>query len=342
MSAAQAALSTRVCGSPAVDGYAHVKPDCLEASPTAKWWREYKPKPEDLDIHIERGADYDGLAGGRQGGVCDCSAASRQYVGEGCMTAVQPARRDVPPAHLETYTAAPSNRAAMFSHPCSGLGNRQHKGEHRGVRRGVSAPRAQGGRYALCAACAAAACCCPPLLAAARRLAAGWAPTLAASSLFSFAAARCNRPPLPAAGVFSRLPCNAFAWCGHEKCFEPDAHTHSKGDCWCVPCVCSCAGLPPQASPPPHQFSPSARTAANIPSTIPAPLLLQAEIHGSPSQPGGEHAGAAEQGSAAAAPHGARRGAVARRRDPASWRGAHKRHLEPPARLVMALMLCSL
>ena len=29
----------RVCGSPAVDGYAHVKPDCLEASPTNKWWQ---------------------------------------------------------------------------------------------------------------------------------------------------------------------------------------------------------------------------------------------------------------------------------------------------------------
>ena len=120
----QRLMQMRVCGSPAVDGYAHVKPDCLEASPTNKWWQvgaagwvapsiptdlkravhapgcnrlalwlqrygrcshphpidnlipaclprllgarcwqETKPKPDDLDIHIERHADYDGLAG---------------------------------------------------------------------------------------------------------------------------------------------------------------------------------------------------------------------------------------------------------------------------------------
>jgi hypothetical protein len=29
-------MSTRVCGSPAVDGYAHVNATCLEQSPTAK------------------------------------------------------------------------------------------------------------------------------------------------------------------------------------------------------------------------------------------------------------------------------------------------------------------
>ena len=59
----QAILELRVCGSPAVDGYAHVKPECLQASPTNQWWQEHKPKPDDLDIHIERAADYDGLAG---------------------------------------------------------------------------------------------------------------------------------------------------------------------------------------------------------------------------------------------------------------------------------------
>lgn len=31
--------------------------------------------------------------------------------------------------------------------------------------------------------------------------------------------------PCRAAGVFSRLPCNAFAFCSEDKCFEPDAHT---------------------------------------------------------------------------------------------------------------------
>ena len=35
-----------------------------------------------------------------------------------------------------------------------------------------------------------------------------------------------------AAGPFSRLPCTAFSWCSQQTCFEPDAHTHSFGDCW--------------------------------------------------------------------------------------------------------------
>lgn len=34
------------------------------------------------------------------------------------------------------------------------------------------------------------------------------------------------------AGPFSRLPCTAFSWCSQQTCFEPDAHTHSLGDCW--------------------------------------------------------------------------------------------------------------
>lgn len=63
MSKVQQLLETRVCGSPAVDGYAHVEPPCLEGSPTNKWWQENKPRPDDLDIWIEREADYDGLAG---------------------------------------------------------------------------------------------------------------------------------------------------------------------------------------------------------------------------------------------------------------------------------------
>ena len=39
VSAVQKILETRACGSPAVDGYAHVKPECLEASPTNQWWQ---------------------------------------------------------------------------------------------------------------------------------------------------------------------------------------------------------------------------------------------------------------------------------------------------------------
>jgi hypothetical protein len=43
--ALQLVFTTRVCGSPAVDGYAHVKPQCLRESPTAQWWYNAKPDP---------------------------------------------------------------------------------------------------------------------------------------------------------------------------------------------------------------------------------------------------------------------------------------------------------
>lgn len=43
----------RVCGSPAVDGYAHVDPKCLDESPTAKAWRK---------LHAEGGSSGAGLA----------------------------------------------------------------------------------------------------------------------------------------------------------------------------------------------------------------------------------------------------------------------------------------
>ena len=44
-----------------------------------------------------------------------------------------------------------------------------------------------------------------------------------------------SQPPCPAcahAGPFMNLPCNAFAFCPDDVCFEPDAHHHTKGDCW--------------------------------------------------------------------------------------------------------------
>ena len=37
---------------------------------------------------------------------------------------------------------------------------------------------------------------------------------------------------LQRAADYAPLPCNAFAWCSEEVCFEPDAHKHSLGDCW--------------------------------------------------------------------------------------------------------------
>ena len=48
-------LSVRVCGSPAVDGYAHAPPKCLEESPTALWWKQYLAKgrrQEDLFAYV--------------------------------------------------------------------------------------------------------------------------------------------------------------------------------------------------------------------------------------------------------------------------------------------------
>lgn len=41
-----------------------------------------------------------------------------------------------------------------------------------------------------------------------------------------------NHKPGVIQGPYVNLPCNAFAWCPDEICFEPDAHTHHKGDCW--------------------------------------------------------------------------------------------------------------
>ncbi|KAL4858198.1 hypothetical protein ACK3TF_001688 [Chlorella vulgaris] len=120
----QALLETRVCGSPAVDGYAHVKPECLEGSPTNQWWQQHKPTPDDLDVHIERAADYDGLAvgwgiGNTKASIEECAEACRQHIPKG-----------------------------------------------------------------------------------------------------------------PSIGPFGNLPCNAFAFCAFDTCFEPDAHSHGKGDCW--------------------------------------------------------------------------------------------------------------
>jgi hypothetical protein len=33
-------------------------------------------------------------------------------------------------------------------------------------------------------------------------------------------------------GPMKNLPCNAFSWCPDDVCFAPDAHHHTKGDCW--------------------------------------------------------------------------------------------------------------
>ncbi|KAI8464342.1 MAG: hypothetical protein J3K34DRAFT_120330 [Monoraphidium minutum] len=61
----QILLETRVCGSPAVDGYANVKPECLFASPTARWYRGWVAgggDPAALVAHLEAASDIDGIA----------------------------------------------------------------------------------------------------------------------------------------------------------------------------------------------------------------------------------------------------------------------------------------
>ncbi|DBA76497.1 TPA: hypothetical protein ACH3X2_008559 [Trebouxia sp. C0005] len=120
-------LSARVCGSPAAEGYAHVNPECLEASPTNTWWHEWQSSgasKEHAQAVLEQHADYDGLAvvwgiGHTTQTAEDCAEACRSY-----------------------------------------------------------------------------------------------------------------SPTLQQGGPFSRLPCNVFAWCSEQTCFEPDVHTHSFGDCW--------------------------------------------------------------------------------------------------------------
>ena len=86
--ALQILLSTRVCGSPAVDGYAHVKPDCLDKSPTNVWWQRAKPTKADLVVHLEHHADYDGLAvawgiGNTKASIEECARACKDHVPSG-------------------------------------------------------------------------------------------------------------------------------------------------------------------------------------------------------------------------------------------------------------------
>eukprot|EP00884_Botryococcus_braunii_P023092 jgi/Botrbrau1/9467/Bobra.0252s0088.1 len=125
------ALSSRVCGSPAIDGYAHVVPACLESSPTNTYWKKWVASggtPDQLVVHIERNADYDGLAVGW------------------------------------------------------GIGNTKATVEE-----------------------CAEAC-------------------------------RNHKPGPHVGGPYQNLPCNVFSFCGlpdsNGKCFEPDIHSHTKGDCW--------------------------------------------------------------------------------------------------------------
>lgn len=52
---------TRVCGSPAIDGYSHVNESCLHSSPTARLYRTEGVR-KTLVPRIDLFADYDGIA----------------------------------------------------------------------------------------------------------------------------------------------------------------------------------------------------------------------------------------------------------------------------------------
>ena len=51
----------RACGSPAIDGYAHVDPKCIKASPTTARYERARREGAELVAFHELNADYDGL-----------------------------------------------------------------------------------------------------------------------------------------------------------------------------------------------------------------------------------------------------------------------------------------
>lgn len=127
--------SARACGSPAVDGYAHVDVGCLERSPTAVAWRLAALEA------MERGA---------------------------------------------ALTSAP-------------YGHTTHSERH------VSLDG----------------------------LAVAWGLTHNQPTAEACAAACLAHTPGPGKhGPFKNLPCNVWVWCPDEKCFEPDAHSHTRHNCW--------------------------------------------------------------------------------------------------------------
>lgn len=67
--------------------YNKVVPKCLYDSPTAAWWSRWESgggQREDLIVHIEQNADYDGLAvawgvGNKKASVEECGEACRLH-----------------------------------------------------------------------------------------------------------------------------------------------------------------------------------------------------------------------------------------------------------------------
>jgi hypothetical protein len=228
----QALLETRVCGSPAVDGYAHVKPECLEGSPTNQWWQQHKPTPDDLDVHIERAADYDGLAGGYHNFVagrpsvalCTTSAKWQTWHVSCGLRRLHPLKR-LQPGVVAAVGWGIGNTKASIEECAEAC--RQHV--PKGPSIGELLPPSPA-----CLLLVIDAPYWPPAAStpASSALPDPLPPYASDNSAQNTAAS----PPPPAAslnaGPFGNLPCNAFAFCAFDTCFEPDAHSHRKGDCW--------------------------------------------------------------------------------------------------------------
>jgi hypothetical protein len=75
----------RECGSPAIDGYSHVEPACLERSRTAREFDRSENARMEQVTWAEKGASYDGLAvgwgiGNKQPSAAACADACRRHV----------------------------------------------------------------------------------------------------------------------------------------------------------------------------------------------------------------------------------------------------------------------
>ena len=76
--------TSRACGSPAIDGYSHVDPKCVEASPTAVTYLKLLNAGTRLIGFAEQHADYDGLGvrwgiGHKKERWQDCEAACHDF-----------------------------------------------------------------------------------------------------------------------------------------------------------------------------------------------------------------------------------------------------------------------
>jgi len=109
----------RECGSPAVDGYSHVDPSCLERSATAAQFDAAEAARLALVVWVEEGASYDGLAvawgiGNKKPTAAACADACRRHV------------PDPPngPVRLGGQFGAPARAAVAFAPPPDGVSPR--------------------------------------------------------------------------------------------------------------------------------------------------------------------------------------------------------------------------